>query len=301
MNGTLPLVAGVELGGTKGIAVLGRGHEILAQRQVPTRSPAETLAALRRSLSEFQEEHGAAEALGIASFGPIRVDPSAADHGCMLSTPKPGWSGAKVLEMLAGAVNGPVLLDTDVNGAALAEGEWGASRGCHAHVYITVGTGIGAGLVMGGRPLHGTLHPEFGHIRVRRRPGDSFPGRCPFHADCLEGLASGPAIAARAGAPAETLPADHPVWEHVASELAEGLATLIMILSPQRIVIGGGVGQGCGFLLPKIVEATSKLLGGYAVVDAPLDEVIVHSALGGQVGPLGSLRLAQLAAAGGRS
>lgn len=298
MTHALPLVAGVELGGTKGIAVLGRGREIVAQRQVPTRSPAETLAALRASLAELQDEHGGANALGIASFGPVRVDPAAADYGCMLSTPKPGWAGAKVLEELAGAVAGPVLLDTDVNGAALAEEQWGASTGCRSHAYITIGTGIGAGLVADGRPIHGTLHPEFGHIRVRRQAGDSFPGSCPFHGDCLEGLASGPAIATRAGAPVEALSADHPVWEQVAWELADGLATLLLILSPQRIVVGGGVGQGSSFLLSKVVEATRNLLGGYDVIGAPLHTTIVHSALQGQAGPLGSLRLAQLTLSG---
>lgn len=291
------MFAGVELGGTKSIAVIARGPAILDRIQVPTTSAKETLPAIADALTDLQARHGAANALGIAGFGPLRISHEAHDFGHMLGTPKPGWAGADVFGALAPAVRGPAQIDTDVNGAAMAEGLWGASRGCRVHAYVTIGTGIGAGLVTDGLPAHGLLHPELGHVRVRRVAGDTFPGICPFHGDCLEGLASGPAIAARAGAPAETLPSDHPVWTLLAGELAEAMTQLILILSVQRIVIGGGVGSGCKFLLPRIVEGVRALLAGYGPAADPtiFDGLIVHPGLGGEAGPLGSIALARSA------
>ncbi len=168
----------------------------------------------------------------------------------------------------------PIGFDNDVNGAALAEVRWGAAQGCSVAVYLTIGTGIGGGVVVDGRPMHGLVHPEHGHLRVRRRADDDFPGVCPYHGDCIEGLASGPAIAARAGGRAPTLPPEHPVWIDVASELGELMAALVLTLSPQRIVVGGGVGFGQRWLLPRIHEATLARLAGYvAAVDAAVDRV----------------------------
>lgn len=291
------LLAGVELGGTKAIAVVARGRDIVERRQVETGPPADTLALVADMLHALQARHGAAEALGIASFGPLRLRRDARDFGRVLDTPKPGWSGADIYQALASCVVGPTGLDTDVNGAALAEGLWGASQGCGVHAYLTIGTGIGGGIVMDGRPVHGSLHPEFGHVRVRRDADDPFPGICPFHGDCLEGLASGPAIAARAGVSPDRLPPDHPVWDQTARVIGESIANLLLTIAAERVVIGGGVGQGCGFLLPLIRQAALRSLAGYGPVgDAgAMDKLIVHPGLGGDAGPLGSIALARSA------
>ena len=289
-----PLISGVELGGTKCIAVTARGREIVSRAQWPTGDdPAATLGTLADWLVAAHRS-GPLAALGIASFGPLGLDPASPDYGTIVNTPKPGWSGADVLGMLAGDLGVPVVIDTDVAGAALAEGRWGASQGCPVHVYLTIGTGIGGGIVVDGKPLHGTFHPEMGHVRVRRAAGDLFTGVCPIHGDCLEGLAAGPAIAARVGRPAEGLASDDPVWALVAGEIADCMASLILTLAPHRIVIGGGVGQGQPALLPLVQEATARLLGGYLPGHslAALESVIVHPGLGGDAGVCGALALA---------
>jgi len=294
MTAAEPLIAGVELGGTKCIAVTARGREIASRAQWPTGDdPAATLATLADWLTAAHTAEPFA-ALGIASFGPLCLDPASADYGRIVNTPKPGWSGADVLGVLAGDLDVPVAIDTDVAGAALAEGRWGASQGCPVHVYLTIGTGIGGGIVVDGKPLHGTFHPEMGHVRVRRAAGDAFTGVCPIHGDCLEGLAAGPAIAARAGQPAEALGSDDPVWALVAGEVADCLASLILTLAPHRIVIGGGVGQGQPALLPLIHQAAARLLGGYLPGHslAALKRVIVQPGLGGDAGVCGALALA---------
>lgn len=300
MTTTEPLIAGVELGGTKCIAVTARGREIVSRAQWPTGDdPATTLGTLAQWLADAHRAEPFA-ALGIASFGPLCLDPSALDYGCIINTPKPGWSGADVLGVLAGDLGVPVAIDTDVAGAALAEGRWGASAGCPIHVYLTIGTGIGGGIVVDGKPLHGTFHPEMGHVRVRRAPGDAFAGVCPIHGDCLEGLAAGPAIAARAGKPAESLTSDDPVWALVAGEVGDLMASLILTLAPHRIVIGGGVGQGQPALLPLVHQATARLLGSYLPghsIEA-LQRVIVHPGLGGDAGVCGALALALIALEG---
>jgi fructokinase len=294
-----PLLAGVELGGTKSIALVARGRTILARERVATGAPDETLAALAAALGRLVAAHGPPAALGVASFGPIGVDALEPSHGVIGRTPKPGWAGVDVLTPLATALGDPPsAIDTDVNGAALAEGEWGASRGATVHAYLTVGTGIGGGLVVGGRAVHGAAHPEMGHVHVRRDPEDGFSGVCPFHGDCLEGLASGPAIAARAGAPAETLSPGHPVWTNVAAELSELLATIILVASPQKIALGGGVMGGAPHLFPRLRAGVARALGGYvAGLDAPtLDALIVPPLLGDDAGPLGAIMVARSAA-----
>jgi fructokinase len=287
-------IAGVELGGTKCIAVIARGHEIAARAQWPTGDdPALTLAEIAAWLAAAQQTQPFA-ALGIASFGPLGLDPASADYGRIINTPKPGWSGADVLTGIAGGLGVPVALDTDVAGAALAEGRWGAAQGCPVHVYLTIGTGIGGGIVIDGEPLHGSFHPEMGHIRVRRAPGDSFGGVCPVHGDCLEGLAAGPAIAARTGQAAELLSPADPVWPRIAGEIADLMAALILMIAPHRIVIGGGVGQGQPALLPRIHTATARVLGGYLPGHsvAALEHLIVHPKLGADAGVRGALALA---------
>ena len=194
-----PLIAGIELGGTKCICVLGSGPEdIRDEVRISTTSPEETLAAIEAVLGRWS----GFEALGIASFGPVSIDPAAANYGFITATTKPGWSDTDVGRRLARRAGVPLGFNSDVAGAALGEGRWGAARDIADHAYVTVGTGIGVGLIMGGEPSNGLTHPELGHIRPVRLAGDDWPGACVFHGDCLEGLASGPAIRARAGPPA---------------------------------------------------------------------------------------------------
>jgi fructokinase len=286
-------LAGVELGGTKSIAVLARDAEILEQAVVPTRGPEDTLAEIARRLEQWGRAHDLA-ALGIASFGPIQLDPAAPGHGRMHATPKPGWSGAAVAETLAAGLDCPWSIDTDVNGAALAEYLWGAGKGTTSLCYVTVGTGVGGGLVIDGRPVHGAMHPEIGHLSLRRAPGDGFAGACPFHGDCIEGLVSGPALAARFGAPPAQVPDDDPCWATVASDLAELAGAILLTTSAQRILIGGGVGLARGALLETVRALLVERMGGYLpFLDRETARAIVRAPkLGDRAGPLGSIALA---------
>jgi fructokinase len=288
-----PLVAGIELGGTKGVALIARGQRILRSARVATGKATATLTALSDHLAVWSAELGPFEGLGIASFGPVGLDPTRRDFGFITRTTKPGWSNVNVRGHFANRFAVPIGFDTDVAGAALSETLWGAGVGRHVVVYVTVGTGIGGGVVVDGQPLHGRVHPELGHLRIRRAPGDHFPGVCVFHGDCLEGLASGPAIAARAGTPAETLGPDHPVWAEVADSLAEMASSLILTLSPDRILIGGGVATGKPFLFPMIRAATLAKLAGYVAGLTPtiLARIVRPPALGDHAGPLGAVAL----------
>ena len=288
-----PLIAGLELGGTKCFALLGRGQTILERVAVPTTTPVGTMDRLEAQLRLWRDRERFA-AFGIGSFGPVGLDPARADYGFITNTPKAGWAGTDVAGRFGRAFAVPVGFDTDVTAAALAEYRWGAARDMTSCVDLTIGTGIGGGAIVNGRPLRGFLHPEMGHVRVRREAGDDFAGICPFHGDCLEGLASGPAIAARAGRPAQGIPAGDPMWRPVASAIAELLATLILTLSPQRIAIGGGVGCGQPHLFPLIRARVAALLANYvAGVDADtLDTLIAPACFGDQAGPLGTLALA---------
>lgn len=285
-----PRLAGVELGGTKAVAVLGQGTDIVDQVRVPVGHADVTLAAVAERLAAWHAEAPIA-ALGIASFGPIRIAPDAADYGHMLATPKPGWQGADVLGSLRRPLGCPAVIHTDVTGAALAEAAFGAARGCTDHVYMTIGTGIGIGIIAGGRPVTGQLHPEGGHVRVRRVTGDAFSGSCPFHGDCFEGLAAGPAVAARTGRPGEQLADDDPAWPYVIDAMAEACANLLLNLASQRIVIGGGVIVERPSLIDTVATAAAAKLGGYLPFvreRAP----IVAAALGADAGPRGALLLA---------
>lgn len=286
-------VAGFELGGTKSIVVIGRPGAIEKRAVVPTTSPDATLTALNRQLRAWHAEQPV-DAIGIASFGPLRLDPAAPDVGTMLPTPKPGWSGAPVAKALLDGFDLPWRIDTDVSGAGLAEYRWGAGAGCSSLVYLTIGTGLGGGLIVDGRPVHGAMHPEIGHIRTRRVSGDSFEGVCPFHGDCIEGLVAGPALRARFGADPAAIAPDHPVWEQVAADLAELLATLLLTAAPERILIGGGVTSGRPFLLPLVHAKAAERLAGYLpYFDAHAAErMIVAPQLGHDAGPLGALALA---------
>jgi fructokinase len=296
-----PLVAGVELGGTKAVAVLAHGDRIVERSRVPTTDPGSTLAALSAQLDRWQQAGHTFRAIGIGSFGPVGLDPRRADYGYVTTTPKPGWGNTDVRGHFAERFDVPIGFDNDVNGAVLAENLWGAAHGCDVAVYLTIGTGIGGGVVVSGRLVHGLVHPEHGHFRVRRRRADdTFPGVCPYHGDCIEGLASGPAIAARAGRRAPELPPEHPVWIDVAGELGEFMALLVLAISPQRILVGGGVGYGQRWLLPRIREATLATLGGYvaALEETAIETLIVPPGLGDDAGPLGAVALG-LAALGG--
>lgn len=289
-----PLLA-VELGGTKCICLAGTGPaDIRGRIQIPTTTPEETLGRIEEALQQLQAQTPST-ALGIASFGPLDLTRSSARYGQILSTPKPGWSHTDVAGRLGRHVKLPVAFNTDVNGAALAEARWGAGQGLSSLVYITVGTGIGAGVLVGGRPLQGFSHPELGHVRVARAAGDAWPGSCPYHGDCVEGLASGPAIAARTGKPAQELPPEHPVWDSVAFALGQLLHTLVLAMAPQRILLGGGVMQARPGLFPRIRQTLATSLRGYIEakeIQEELDTYVVPPALGDLAGPLGALALA---------
>lgn len=288
------LVAGIELGGTKAIALIARGRDVLASARFPTEAPAVTLAALGRQLDDWQAAHGRFEALGIASFGPLGLDRTRPDYGRITSTPKPGWQQVDLVGHFSQRFGVPVGFDTDVAGAAIAEHRWGAGQGDRVLVYLTVGTGVGGGVLIDGRPVHGLIHPELGHIRVRRATGDGFAGVCPFHGDCLEGLISGPAIAARAGMPGDKVDDDHPLWDRVAGEMAEAIAIWMLTLSPQRILIGGGVFHKRERMFAALQARTAERLGGYlaGIGEAELADIVVPPGLGDMAGPLGAVALA---------
>jgi fructokinase len=233
--------------------------------------------------------------LGIAAFGPLDLNPASPSYGHITSTPKPGWRDTDLLGRVASAMRIPAAIDTDVNAAVLAEWRWGSAKGLDSVVYMTVGTGIGGGALLDGRPIHGLVHPEMGHILVPHdRSVDPFAGCCPFHGDCLEGLASGPAMERRWHARAESLPRDHPGWGLEAHYLALGLTTIICTVSPRRIVLGGGVMQQ-SHLLPMIRAEVLTLLNGYVqaeAITAGMDEYIVPAMLGEEAGIKGALALA---------
>jgi fructokinase len=293
----MSMFAGVEMGGTKVMVAFGTGPEDLSDPvRIPTTTPEETLTNVERLIASAATE-ARLLGIGVATFGPARLERTAPDWGTLLPTPKPGWSGAVIGPRLADAFGVPVAFETDVTGAAMGEGRWGAARGLSDHAYVTIGTGVGVGLIVNGAPLHGALHPEAGHIKVRRDPArDPFEGCCPFHGDCLEGLVSGPAIAARVGRPGETLSADDPVWDLIADYLAQAMATLTFVTAPQRIVIGGGVGSHPAVLLAT-QRRLAKELSGYMphlTSDEAIQAFLVQRALGDRSGVLGAIALAQL-------
>ena len=286
-------LAGVELGGTNANLVLGTPREIVERTRLDVTDGPDTLARIAGQLSDWHQQQPI-HALGIASFGPLQLDSGHADYGHVIATVKPGWDGADVLGTLQRALDCPAKIHTDVTGAALAEGAFGAARGCHDFVYVTVGTGIGMGIIVAGRPVVASLHPEAGHLRVRRMEGDSFGGVCAYHEDCLEGLASGPAITARARTKGEDVSDDDPIWRPVIDALAEGCSSLFFTLATERIVLGGGVINQRHWLVEEIAFQTAGKLGGYLPYiggRAP----IVTAGLGVEAGPRGALILAQQA------
>jgi fructokinase len=281
---------GIEAGGTKWVCGIGTGPDDLhALETFPTTTPAETLARA----AAFFDQNGGVAAIGVGSFGPIDLR-----AGRITTTPKPGWSETDVVSVLEGALGVPVAFDTDVNAAALGEGRWGAAMGLDTFCYFTVGTGIGGGVIAGGRLVHGLIHPEVGHMLIPHdRARDPFGGSCPFHGDCFAGLATGSAIERRWGKPGEELGGRSEVWELEAEYLALGVVNVICIVSPQRVILGGGVMKQPS-LLPLVRARVRELLAGYIV--APeltdgLDEYIVGPVLGDRAGVLGAIELARLA------
>ena len=290
------LYGGIEAGGTKFVCMVGTGpDDIRAETRFPTTSPDRTLQQALDFLQGEQDRQGPLAALGIASFGPVDLRRDSATYGYITSTPKPGWANVSIAGAARAVLGVPVGFDTDVNAAALAEQRWGAGRGLHSFIYLTIGTGIGGGGLLDGKLTHGLVHPEMGHIRVPHDlAADPFPGVCPFHGDCLEGLASGPAMTARWLQPAEQLPDDHPGWALEASYLALALATFVCTLSPQRIIMGGGV-MSKPFLFPLIRQKVVELLNNYVrtpEIIERIDSYIVPPMLGGRAGALGAIALA---------
>ena len=294
------LYGGVEAGGTKFVCVVGSGpNDIVATDRFPTTTPQVTLARVIDFFRKHQADAGNLAAIGVGTFGPADVNPNSATYVYITSTPKAGWPNTNFLGQLQEAFYLPMGFDTDVNTAALGEWRWGAAQGLDTFLYLTVGTGIGGGGMVNGRLMHGLVHPEMGHMFLRRdQQADPFAGACPYHGDCFEGLAAGPALEKRWGRRAESLPPDHPAWDLEAQYLALGLVNLIVAVSPQRIVLGGGVMEQQQ-LLPKVRTRVQTLLNGY--VQSPqiiqdIDHYIVAPQLGDRAGVLGAIALARQAA-----
>lgn len=292
-----PFLCGVELGGSKCVCLIGTGPDDIAARiTVSTgNDPDSTLRRIEEILRNWKVVYGPFSAIGLASFGPLDLRTDSATFGHITSTVKPGWSGTDVVGRLARDLGVPIGFNTDVNSAALAESRWGLARGLSDFAYITVGTGVGVGLIVGGKPVFGCNHTELGHIRIARQPGDAWPGICPFHGDCVEGLASGPAIAARAGVSAEEIPDESPVWEVVAHALAQLLHTIVLATAPRCILVGGGVPQARPHILTRVRRLLVESLNGYLDLQeltGGLDHYVVAPGLGALVGPLGALAIA---------
>jgi fructokinase len=262
------MIAAMELGGTKTVVAIGESDGTVTEEfRFPTTNPEETFEL---AIAWFSER-GTPTAIGIAAFGPVQINPKADNWGDILPTPKPHWTGFSITSPLIAAFPGvKITLETDVNAACLAEARIGAAAGLDNVAYITIGTGIGAGVLCDGRLLHGALHPEFGHVLLPRKEGDDFKGTCPFHGACLEGMACGPAIEQRWGTPGGDLPPNHAAWDTEAWYLAHGIQALLAIAPPERVVIGGGVSQAEG-LHKKTEKLLVELAGGYfpAVENSP--------------------------------
>lgn len=294
---TQPLYGGIEAGGTKFNCIIAGGPEhIVAEARIPTTTPTETLD---RVIAFFRDEAHPITAIGIGSFGPVNLDPASPTFGYITSTPKLAWQNTDFAGAIRRTLDVPIAFDTDVNAAAFGEHTWGAAQGLHTFTYFTIGTGVGGGGMVAGRLMHGLIHPEMGHMRLPHdRARDPYPGCCPFHGDCFEGLACGPAIAQRWGADPQTLPPDHEAWQLEAHYIALALVNTICILSPQRIILGGGV-MDQAFLFPMIRREVQALLNSYIVSSAILEQIddyIVPPALGNRAGVLGAIALARQAA-----
>lgn len=289
------LYGGIEAGGTKFVCVVARGPgHIVEEVRFSTTTPEETLGKAIQFFQPFVSS-GKVSSIGVACFGPLDLNPKSSTYGFIAATPKPHWSNTDVRGTLQRGLNVPITIDTDVNGAGLGESVWGASKGFDPSLYLTIGTGIGGGYIKDGKPLLGLLTPEMGHLRIpHSRELDPFDGNCPFHGDCLEGLASGPAIEKRLGLTGANVPENDPFWDIEADYIASALMNYILVLSPKKIILGGGVMQR-EFLFPKVRRKVRELLNGYVAhksVLKQIDNYIVPPRLGNQSGSLGAIALA---------
>jgi fructokinase len=289
------LYGGIEAGGTKFVCVVANGPDrVVDEVRFPTTTPDETL---KRTIQFFQPfiSSGQINSIGVGCFGPLDLNPKSDTYGFITFTPKPKWSNTDVLGTLRRALPVDISMDIDVNAAGLGESTWGASKGLDSSLYITVGTGIGGGYIKDGKPLIGMLNLEMGHVLLpHNRELDPFPGICPFHGDCFEGLASGPAIEKRLGLAGAFIPEDNPFWDLEAEYIASALMNFILTLSPKKIILGGGVMQR-EFLFPRIQRRVRELLNGYVSsknILESIDNYIVPPALGNQSGSLGAIALA---------
>ncbi len=298
------LVGAIEAGGTKFVVAVGNGpgNGILAKTSFPTGdNPIQLLSEITAWLNQQQSKFGKLQAIGIASFGPVDLNENSPTYGYITSTPKTSWKNTNLVGHFKQAFPGvPIGFDTDVNGAALGEYTWGNGVGFSDFVYVTIGTGIGAGGITGGQMIHGLIHPEMGHIFIPREPGDDFPGVCPYHGDCWEGLCSGPSMRKRSGMPPENLPPDHPAWALEAKYIAFAVANIACILSPKRVIIGGSVrkaGQlGEERFFQLIREKVRAVLNGYIaseLLEEKIDGYIVPPLLGDDAGICGAITLGQ--------
>jgi fructokinase len=284
----------IEAGGTKFICGVGTGPDDIVTETFPTITPEHTIPQVVAFLRN--QSNGQLRAVGVGSFGPVDLNASSPMYGFITSTPKPGWANFGLRAAIEQGVGVPVGFDTDVNTALLGEARWGAARGITDAIYLTIGTGVGGGVLINGRLVHGLVHPEIGHLRIPHdHARDPFEGICPYHGDCLEGLACGPAMKARWNAPASELPDSHPAWPIEARYLALGLVNLMVTVSPKRIILGGGV-MNASHIFPLIRREFSDLLNGYVrhpdVIEG-LDSFIVPPQLGGRAGVLGAIALAE--------
>lgn len=286
------LIGGIEAGGTKMVCGIGDENGVLRDRaSFPTRNPEETFADM---ISYFKKWD--IKALGIGCFGPVDLNRNSKTYGYITTTPKKGWEYCNIVGAMKDALGIPVGFDTDVNGAVLGEVTWGAARGCETAIYITVGTGVGVGVYCNGGLVHGLVHPEGGHVILSRHPEDTYPGRCPYHPDCMESLASGPAIMERYGAPAAELSDRAKVWELEAYYIAQAITDYVLLYSPQKVILWGGV-MHQEKLFPMVREQVKKFLNGYIhheMITERIDDYIVAPALGEDPGILGALRLGML-------
>lgn len=286
--------AGIDAGGTEFKCIVGRGpDDVLAMEKIPVAEPNVTLAACVAFFQRAVQAFGPLRAMGIGSFGPVDLDVCSPNYGFITSTPKIGWRNTDIVGYFKRSLQLDIVFDTDVNAALLAEQQWGSARGLHSAVYVTVGTGIGAGIMTDGRLLHGAMHAEAGHMLIPRLPNDAFQGSCPFHGACLEGLASGPALAKRWGQDPRTLSDDHSAWSTQAQYLGAMCVNLALCYSPQRIILGGGVMQRA-ILLPLVRQSYGALMNAYLPPQAEAPEQwVVAAGLGERAGALGALALAQ--------
>jgi fructokinase len=286
------LYGGIEAGGTKFVCAVGSGpHDLRDIKRIPTTTPSETIG----QVIEFFKGHSTIAAVGIAAFGPVDLDTKSPTFGYITSTPKPGWAFTDLAGLVGRALKVHVGFDTDVNGAALGEHRWGAAQDLNDFIYLTIGTGIGGGAMVNGKLVHGLIHPEMGHIRLPHDlQADPYKGHCPFHGDCFEGLANGPAMQERWGQPAETLPAGHPAWALEARYIAFALQNYICTLSPQKLILGGGVmeqPQLFGMVRQNVQEMLNEYVRAKQILK-DIDNYIVPPKLGKQAGVLGAIALA---------